>query len=130
MFIEVFEKLCDKKGKSPTTACLEMGLSNASYSHWKKTGAIPFRSTLKKIADYFGVSVEYLTADNPEQNTAPSPSPALFSEKEIALIFAYRARKDMQLAVDTLLGLRSQSLAEDVAKEIEKTKNFANIDAK
>ena len=39
-----------------------LGLAGSTGTDWKK-GATPRASTLRAIADYFGVSVEYLTND-------------------------------------------------------------------
>lgn len=56
MFWERFLRLCSQKGISPNGACSELGLSNATATKWKN-GSMPRAGTLKKIADYFGVSV-------------------------------------------------------------------------
>ena len=65
MFFEVFEKLCRDKGITPTRASVEIGFSRGSVSYWKKNwqngiDAKPDSKTAKMIADYFGVSVDYL----------------------------------------------------------------------
>ncbi len=59
-FIDVFTKLCNEQNKSPTSVCEELNLSNAIYTHWRKNGSIPRPATIKKIADYFKVSEDYL----------------------------------------------------------------------
>lgn len=70
MFWNNFVLLCNKKNISPNGACAALGLSVATATKWKK-GAVPRDTTLQKIADYFGVSTEYLLSDNEEKpNTA------------------------------------------------------------
>ena len=59
VFWSNFISLCTRKGVSPNTVCSTLGLSNATATKWKK-GAIPRQSTLKMIADYFGVSTKLL----------------------------------------------------------------------
>ena len=59
MFKNTFIELCNQKGVSPTSVCLSIGLSNAAYSNWTDK-TIPRDATLQKIADYFGVTVDYL----------------------------------------------------------------------
>lgn len=59
MFWDNLIKLCNDAGVSPNGVCNDLGLSNATATKWK-SGAIPRNSTLKKIADYFGVTVDYL----------------------------------------------------------------------
>ncbi len=70
MFYDRFKQLCDQKGVSCNRAALEIGLSNATPTKWKKTGATPVGDTLNKIADYFGVSVDYLLGT--EQKEKPT----------------------------------------------------------
>jgi len=47
---------------SPAAVTREIGLNNSSPTAWKR-GAIPKGETLQKIANYFGVSVDYLLTD-------------------------------------------------------------------
>lgn len=70
MFWNNFVKLCNKIGKSPTAVISELNISRGSVTHWK-AGKVPHHSTLLKIADYFGVSVDYLL------KTDEQPSPAV-----------------------------------------------------
>ena len=70
MFYDVFKRLCDEKGVSCNRAATEMGLSNATATKWKKTGATPSGDTLSKIAVYFDVSIDYLLG-NEEKPAAP-----------------------------------------------------------
>lgn len=60
MFYDRFKQLCDQKGVSCNKAALEIGLSNATPTKWKKTGATPIGETLDRIAAYFNVSTDYL----------------------------------------------------------------------
>lgn len=64
MFKKNFVNLCIKKGISPSQVCKAIGLSNSVYSQWDDN-SVPRRTTLKKIADYFGVSPESLLTDEP-----------------------------------------------------------------
>ena len=60
MFYDKFKALCDEKGVSCTKAAVQMGLSNATPTKWKKTDATPDGATLGKIAEYFGVTIDSL----------------------------------------------------------------------
>lgn len=62
MFWDNYVNLCNKKGISPTAAAVEIGFSVAAPTGWKK-GALPRDTALRKIAAYFGVSVEDLLND-------------------------------------------------------------------
>ena len=59
MFWENFFILCNNKGVSPSQVSADLNLSSGAITKWKN-GATPRPSTIGKIADYFGVSVEYL----------------------------------------------------------------------
>ena len=62
-FVETFAALCNERGESPSAVCHKMGLSNATYSGWKKNGALPRETTLVKIANYFDVPVARLKGE-------------------------------------------------------------------
>lgn len=61
MFWDNFIMQCNQLGKSPNGVCAELGLSTAIATKWK-SGSVPRDTTLKKIADYFGVSPESLVS--------------------------------------------------------------------
>lgn len=67
MFFDVFYELCKRKGVSCKRAAEEIGLSNSITTKWKKTGATPSGDTLRKIAEYFDVSVGYLLGEETEK---------------------------------------------------------------
>ena len=75
MFWQNFTRLCEQAGKSPSRVAAELGFTVGSVAGWKK-GAEPRNSTLKQIADYFGVPVETLTGGN----TGLSPDEAQLLE--------------------------------------------------
>lgn len=63
MFYDLFLDLCRQRGLSPAAAAREMGLSNATTTHWAH-GSLPSSTSLSKIANYFGVSTDYLKGKN------------------------------------------------------------------
>lgn len=60
MFYTKFKELCRKKGVSCARAALDIGLSESTPTMWKRRGVTPRSEVLSRIADYFGVSVDYL----------------------------------------------------------------------
>ena len=60
MFYEIYANLCKEKGKSPSRVALELGINKSTVSVWKSKGTTPQTEILQKIADYFGVSLDYL----------------------------------------------------------------------
>ena len=59
MFFVRVTELCKRKGISLSTAAREIGLSNSAITYWKR-GSVPKASTVWKLADFFGVTVDYL----------------------------------------------------------------------
>lgn len=63
MFWTKFQEICDARGVKPHAVLKELGISSGSASHWKD-GTIPNGEILKKIADYFDLSIEFLLYDD------------------------------------------------------------------
>lgn len=57
---EVFEQLLQKYGITAYKVSKETGITQSTLSDWKRGRSTPKTDNMKKIADYFGVSVEYL----------------------------------------------------------------------
>lgn len=67
---EVFEQLLQKKGVSSYKVAKEAGVTQTALSNWKSGRSTPTAKTLQKIADYFGVTIDYLMTgdDSSEQS--------------------------------------------------------------
>ena len=59
MFFDRFQTLCEEKGISVYRACTDIGLNRSAVAKWK-AGGKPNGTTAGKLADYFGVSTDYL----------------------------------------------------------------------
>lgn len=68
MFYDGFLYWCEVKGISPTRALLNLGYSKSMLTNWKN-GSDPLNETKKKIADYFGITVQQLMQG--EKGNAP-----------------------------------------------------------
>ena len=66
MFWKNFVDICSKNGTTPTEVVMNLKIARGSVTSWKK-GSTPTDVTLQKIADYFGVTVEYLLRDEKEE---------------------------------------------------------------
>ena len=71
---EKFEALLKKYGVTAYRVSKETGVTTATLTSWKQGKYTPKREKLQKIADYFGVTVEYFTGkeknDDPHELTA------------------------------------------------------------
>lgn len=65
MFWNNFLAQCVKKGKSPAVVAEELGFSNSATTCWKN-GSLPRMSSRKKIAEYFGITVDELMGTKKE----------------------------------------------------------------
>lgn len=58
---EIFSKLLQDFGVTAYKVSKETGISQTTFSNWKSGRSVPKTDALQKIADYFGVSLDYLT---------------------------------------------------------------------
>lgn len=65
MFWDNFVNQCEKMEKSPTVVVEELGFKRSAVTSWKN-GALPQVKNRKKIADYFGITVEELMGTKKE----------------------------------------------------------------
>ena len=78
MFFTRFQALCQEKGISVYRACTDIGLNRSAVAKWK-AGGKPNGTTAGKLADYFGVSTDYLLGQTEEK----SPNKPLPSDEDI-----------------------------------------------
>ena len=60
MFYETFCRLCQIHSLTPSGAATKIGFNRASVTMWKNTGKAPKQELLIKIAEFFGVTTDYL----------------------------------------------------------------------
>lgn len=73
MFWQKFYDLCISKGTKPNPVGKQLGVASSTITQWKQ-GALPSSEILLKIAEYFGVSIDYLLGrtDNPQSHKSSS----------------------------------------------------------
>lgn len=104
MFYDRFKEMCTKKGVSCNKAAMEIGLSNSTATKWKKTGATPDAKTISKIAEYFGVTVDFLLTG--EQKTPADPETD-GREKEFMQLFERLTPDQQDMILAQLRGVVS-----------------------
>lgn len=57
MILKKIRELCDKKGITLSELERTCGIGNATISRWDKS--FPRIDNINKVADYFGVTIEY-----------------------------------------------------------------------
>lgn len=106
-----FKELCSKNDVTPYKVGKETGISSSTLSDWKSGRSVPKQEKLKKIADYFGVDINYFYDDN-ESNKGyyvdeetKQIAQDIFDNKELRLLFdaAKDASADDLKTVHTML---------------------------
>ena len=120
---EIFKKLCEKNGVSSADVARATGVAKATLSEWKKGTYRPKADKLQKIADDFGVSLDYLmTGSHPEQTSesgrkyyfsdaTAEAAQELFEEPGLRLLFDAARGADpeaLKLAADMLRKMKGE----------------------
>ena len=122
---EIFENLCNKNNVTPYWVCKETGLTTATISNWKAGRYTPKQDKLQKIADYFGVTLEYLmTGEEKEgeekyyinEETAEMAQ-ALFKNKPLRVLFDAAkdaTPEDLKTTYNMLMALKKKERGNNV----------------
>lgn len=78
---EIYCKLRDEHGLKDADIVRETGITKSTFSDWKSGRSIPKDVKLKKIADFFGVSLDYLRTGEEKEG-----SPKYYINEETAAI--------------------------------------------
>lgn len=108
MFFQNFLRLCNSVNKKPSSVARDLGIAKSTVSRWKE-GSAPHPATLQKLADYFNVPVETLTAGQKEK--APGQMAEDLSADELEIVSILRKMSPEQLARE-LAYLRQMSEGE------------------
>lgn len=132
MFYQNLIQLCADRGTTPTELCHSIGLAGSAATKWK-SGSVPRDTTLKKIADYFGVSTEQLLhhdyvklrfdlqlfGDNSQEKKPPATKAAEDAEAEedelTELLQELKTRPEMKM----LFSLAKGATKEDVELAVQ-----------
>lgn len=116
MFYSHLDSLCAERGITITELMKELKISPSSASRWKSKGYEPSRATAKKIADYFGITVQQLM--NSEKEIVPAPKSE--DDEMTELLETIRRRPDLKI----LFSLSKNATPEDVKKAIKFIQTF------
>lgn len=129
MFKENFIRLCNERGEPPTVVCQKIGVTSSAFSKWTDE-SVPRRATLMRIADYFGVSVDYLLGNvrlDLQHFASPSPVDEAMA-KLTASIQQVTDELDKQkkpvLGLNPKLSSLIDSMSKDELDDLEKYAEF------
>lgn len=117
MFYDHFLELCNKKGISPSKVALLNGISKTSVTRWKN-GATPNGEILKKLADYFGVTTDYLLTGKKQENILvydEDDNIVALDDETLEVIDSLRKRPEMKI----LFSVSKKATKEDIIKAVK-----------
>ncbi len=87
VFISRLDALIKSKGITRKQLLEDLGLGKNQITYWEKNNTIPNKVTTSAIADYFGVTPEYLRGETDE---CRAEQPQAFAGQEKALLSMFR----------------------------------------
>lgn len=108
MFWKTFHCLCNNNNTTPSKVVAALKIAAGSITKWKN-GATPSGKTLQKIADYFGVTVDYLLS-GPSLPSSDNYHSSLSGYKVIPVLSSYET--DEENPVKYLVGEEAVCLPE------------------
>jgi transcriptional regulator with XRE-family HTH domain len=81
---EIFEQLLLKHNVTTYKVAKETGIGQSTFTAWKTGVSTPKQDKLQLIADYFGVSIDYLITGREDITEIPKSLLTLRDEKDIA----------------------------------------------
>ncbi|MBU5625690.1 helix-turn-helix transcriptional regulator [Oscillibacter sp. MSJ-2] len=113
MFYDQFYSQCEIRGITPTQVARDIGIRQSTVSMWKKQGTTPKYDTLKKLAEYFGVTVDYLLGKE---------APNAWDGKLVATQKPNSSGKKITIDVDDLTLSQLEILIEALGPQAEELK--------
>ena len=107
---EIFEELLKTNNVSAYRVAQETGVTTATLTSWKQGKYAPKRDKLKKIADYFGVSLEYLQTGKDSEKESEEGKKYYFSDATAELAQELFENSDMRLLFDAAKDVKPEVL--------------------
>ena len=121
---EVFEQLLQKYNVTSYKVSKETGVTQTALSNWKSGRSTPTTKTLQKIADYFGVTIDYLMTGEEKEDSGKyylnedtaEIAQAVFENKDLRVLFDAAkdaSPEDLKTTYDMLMALKRKERGED-----------------
>ena len=83
-FMMRLKQIRKERGIKQTTLCAALGIAQSTLSSWENSIYEPDQNTTLKLADYFGVTVDYLLGrDEPSPTPTPAPTDNTITEERL-----------------------------------------------
>lgn len=121
---EVFEQLLQKYNVTSYKVSKETGITQTALSNWKSGRSTPTTKTLQKIADYFGVTIDYLMTGEEKEDSGKyylnddtaEIAQAVFENKDLRVLFDAAkdaSPEDLKTTYDMLMALKKKERGEN-----------------
>ena len=120
---EIFEQLLQKYDLTAYKVAKEAGVTQTALSNWKTGKSTPTTKTLQKIADFFGVSIDYLMTGKETEDIkyylndeTAEMAQALFENKNLRVLFDAAkdaTPEDLKTTYDMLMALKKKERGMD-----------------
>lgn len=107
---EIYQRLLDEKGLKNSDVSRGANVSNMTLSDWKRGKTTPKTDTMQKIADFLGVSVDYIMTGKENQFTIE------MADMDADLIMLEKRIKEYAIKLSKL----SEEDREDIMKMIDR----------
>jgi len=125
--LDKIQTLLNEKGKKQKDLTDFLGISKNAFTDWKSGRIKSWQKYLPEIAEYFGVSVDYLLGNATDKT---EKGKGLLSEEEQKLIIAYRNHPEHQQTIKKILDIDTdipemltETLFEQIASSVKNAKN-------
>jgi len=117
-FIQNLTKLIEMRGITVNKLLKDLHMGKGTFATWKKRGTIPNGETLQKIADYFGVTIDYLLTGKKQENIRvydEDDNVVVLDDETLEIIDSLRKRPDMKI----LFSVSKKAKPEDIIKAVK-----------
>lgn len=121
---EIFEQLLQKYNVTSYKVAKEAGVTQTALSNWKTGKSTPTTKTLQRIADYFGVTIDYLMTGEEKENDkyyvneeTEEMAQTLFKNKPLRVLFDAAkdaTPEDLETTYNMLMALKKKERGNNV----------------
>ena len=124
---KIYCELRDKKGVTDYQVAKSTGINRSTFSDWKSGRSEPKNEKLQKIADYFGVSLEYLTTGKDTPKESQSGKTYYFSDETAEIAQAVFDDPDLRLLFQASKDVKPENirLAAEMLRRMKETNHDA-----
>lgn len=128
MIGEKLKELRKSKGITAEALCTELGISSGSYRNYERNDRNPPYDVLLKIADYYGVSLDYLFGREPAPNPFADMGLSETSEQDMLSQYMSFPPEVRAVLMDALIKLADSAKPEEQSHIVEETTVGAELD--